>query len=175
MSNHTKIGPGSLKWVSSQKPRDGKYGAKYEASITLDKEAAMQFNKQFDSSLAEFKKLKEDEFGEKFIAAFKIKYPFYEETDEDGKATGKWITKATRKAFKADEETANPPKVVDANKNPITDTEIANGSEGSLVVTVRPWSLTMDYKTISMPLWLEVIQVTKVIPYTGQSNPLDVL
>lgn len=175
-SNYTIVGPAILKWVSSQKPRPGKFGNKYECSIVFDKEKATEFNARFLPALEEFKKLKIAEFGDKFIAAFKIKQPFYEETDEDGNKTGMWIAKATRREFRGDDtETPNNPKVVDANKQPILDTEIANGSEGLMVVIARPWALTIEHKTISMPLWLEVIQVTKLIAYTQGSDPLAVL
>lgn len=173
---YKKIGPGTLMWCSTKKAREGKYGNKYEASIVVDEKYAHTFNQQFHDSLSQFRSEKVAEFGDKFIEAFKIKWPFFEELDKDGNKTGKWVARATAREFIEydDIKQPNQPKVVDSEKK-VIDTEVGNGSEGYIVVQCRPWALTIDAKTISMPLWLDVVQVTNLVPFTGDSDPLDVL
>jgi len=184
MANHIKTPIGELKWSSSIKPKTDSYGStNYEVTHLTTTELAGKFNDQFEQGLKAQLDVLAKEKGQQFVDSIVIKRPYHPELDETGTPTGKWkfVAKAKHEFKGKDGKMVNnQPIRVDGDKNPLpADVEVANGSEGLIVVEPQEWYLKFNDKKLSfsfsLPMRLKVIQVTKLIQYTGKSNPLDVL
>lgn len=180
---HIKTPNGELKWVSSIKAKTDSFGStNYEASHIASEADAKAFNEQFEASLQATLATLVKEKGQQFVDGIVIKRPYHPELNEDGTPTGRWKFVAKAKAViktKKNGDIDNRPKVVDADKKEIVGVEVANGSEGVLVVEPQEWFLKFNDKkftfSMSLPVRLKVIQVTKLIPFGERQNPLDVL
>ena len=84
---------------------------------------------------------------------------------------GKYVVSLKRKAVKADGNPMTPVRVVDAQKNPITDTNsIGNGSKGNVIVWQAEYE-TMGRSGVSNSL--TAVQVTELVEYKPSGDGVD--
>lgn len=93
-------------------------------------------------------------------------WPWKEETDASGAATGRLVFRFRRNETSQRGKTLPPPVIVDAKRQPWpADQLIGNGSKGKIAFDPYGWDSPTGRGAKGMSLWLNMVQVIEFVPY----------
>jgi len=122
-----------------------------------------------DPATLQFVALIETEFQTQHGAGAKVDskgWPFKDELDANGEATGRVIFKFKRNETTQKGKTLPPPVIVDAKRQPWpADQLIGNGSTGKIAFDPFPWENPKIPQFKGLSLWLNMVQVIDYKPY----------